>query len=82
MVPMATHYADETGAGTDRLKNYYAERARGGARLIMIEAGCIHPLGRGGTRRMGLHKNRLIPGLKGMADLVSYPHLFLLSNFS
>ena len=55
MAPMATHFADETGAVTDRLKNYYAERARGGAGMIILESGYIDPLGRGGTRRMGLH---------------------------
>ncbi len=68
MAPMATHYADETGAVTERLKNYYLERARGGAGLIIVESGYIHPLGRGGMRRMGLHEDRLIPGLKGLVD--------------
>ncbi len=70
MAPMATHYADETGAVTERLRNYYAERARGGAGLIAVESGYIHPLGRGGIRRLGLHEDRLIPGLKGLVDAV------------
>ena len=70
MAPMATHYADETGAVTDRLKNYYLERARGGVGLIIVESGYIDPLGRGGTRRMGLHEDRLIPGLKGLVDAI------------
>jgi 2,4-dienoyl-CoA reductase-like NADH-dependent reductase (Old Yellow Enzyme family)/thioredoxin reductase len=70
MAPMATHYADESGAITERLKNYYAERARGGVGMIIIESGYIHPLGRGGLRRMGLHEDRLIPGLKGLVDLI------------
>jgi len=70
MAPMATHYADETGAVTERLKNYYAARARGGAGLITIESGFVHPLGRGGSRRMGLHEDRLIPGLRGLVDAV------------
>ena len=70
MAPMATHYADETGAVTERLKNYYAERARGGAGLIIIESGYIHPLGRGGVRRLGLHEDRLVPGLKGLVDAI------------
>ena len=70
MAPMATHYADESGAVTDRLINYYAERGRGGAGLIIIESGYIHPLGRGGTRRLGLHEDRLIPGLKELVDTV------------
>jgi len=70
MAPMATHYADESGAVTDRLKNYYAERARGGVGLIIIESGYIHPLGRGGRKRLGLHDDQLIPGLKELVDLV------------
>lgn len=70
MAPMATHYADETGAVTERLKNYYLERARGGVGLILLESGYIHPLGRGGVNRMGLHEDRLIPGLKGLVDAV------------
>lgn len=70
MAPMATHYADETGAVTERLKHYYAERARGGAGLLIVESGYIHPLGRGGIRRMGLHEDRLIAGLKELVDSV------------
>ena len=70
MAPMATHYADETGAVTQRLKNYYAARARGGVGLIMIESGYIHPSGRGGLKRLGLHEDRLIPGLKGLVEAV------------
>lgn len=70
MAPMATHYADESGAVTERLKNYYAERARGGVGLIIIESGYIHPLGRGGRKRLGLHDDQLIPGLKELVDLV------------
>ncbi len=70
MAPMATHYADETGAVTERLKNYYLERARGGVGLIIVESGYIDPLGRGGMRRMGLHEDRLIPGLKGLVDAI------------
>lgn len=70
MAPMATHYADESGAVTERLKNYYAERARGGVGLIIIESGYIHPLGRGGRKRLGLHDDQLIPGLNELVDLV------------
>ncbi len=70
MAPMATHYADETGAVTQKFKDYYVARARGGVGLMVIESGYIHPLGRGGMRRLGLHDDRLIPGLKELVDLV------------
>lgn len=70
LAPMATHYADENGAVTPRLKNYYAEIAQGGTGLIITESGYIHPSGRGGLRRMGLHQDTLIPGLKELVDQV------------
>ncbi len=70
LAPMATHYADENGAVTLRLKNYYAERAKGGVGLIILESGYVHPLGRGGVRRLGLHQDGLIPGLKELVDLI------------
>jgi 2,4-dienoyl-CoA reductase-like NADH-dependent reductase (Old Yellow Enzyme family)/thioredoxin reductase len=70
MAPMATHYADEEGAVTERLNNYHAASPRGGVGLIIIESGYIHPLGRGGRNRLGLHDDGLIPGLKGLVNLI------------
>ncbi len=70
MAPMATHLADETGAVTPRLIDYYVERACGGVGLIIIESGYVHPSGRGGIRRLGLHEDRLIPGLKELVKQV------------
>ena len=70
MAPMATHYADENGAVTPRLINYYAERARGGVGLVITESGYVHPLGRGGLRRMGLHHDDLVPGFKKLVEAV------------
>ena len=70
MAPMATHFADETGGATSRMEAYYAERARGGCGLIIIESGYIHPLGRGNARRLGLHDDRLIPGLRNLVNRI------------
>ncbi len=70
MAPMATHFADESGAVTSRLIDYYVERACGGVGLIIIESGYVHPSGRGGIRRLGLHEDRLIPGLKELIKQV------------
>ncbi len=70
MAPMATHFADENGAVTTQLKNYYAERARGGVGLILMESGYIHLSARGGPRRLGLHQDSLIPGLKELVDVI------------
>ena len=70
MAPMATHFADETGAVTPRFIDYYVERACGGAGLIIIESGYVHLSGRGGIRRLGLHEDRLIPGLRELVKQV------------
>jgi 2,4-dienoyl-CoA reductase-like NADH-dependent reductase (Old Yellow Enzyme family) len=36
MAPMATHFANRDGFVTERLKNYYIERARSGIGLIIL----------------------------------------------
>ncbi|MFH1757363.1 MAG: FAD-dependent oxidoreductase [Pseudomonadota bacterium] len=70
MAPMATHFADENGAVTPQLKNYYAERARGGIGLVLMESGYIHSSARGGPRRLGLHQDSLVPGLKELVEVI------------
>lgn len=47
MPPMTSNFANETGAVNQRVIDYYAERAKGGAGLIIVEATCIDsPVGR------------------------------------
>jgi 2,4-dienoyl-CoA reductase-like NADH-dependent reductase (Old Yellow Enzyme family) len=47
MPAMGTNYADRDGAVTDRLLNYYIERAKGGVGLIIIEVTCVDsPIGK------------------------------------
>jgi 2,4-dienoyl-CoA reductase-like NADH-dependent reductase (Old Yellow Enzyme family) len=41
MCPMGLGYASVTGAVTDRLIDYYTERAKGGVGLIIVEGTCI-----------------------------------------
>jgi hypothetical protein len=81
MAPMATHYANESGAVTARLKNYYAARARGGAGLIITEGDRrersfrmnLHILLEFGQLiRMGLGDYRSIIFVKSIQDV---PHL-------
>jgi 2,4-dienoyl-CoA reductase-like NADH-dependent reductase (Old Yellow Enzyme family)/thioredoxin reductase len=70
MAPMATHFADENGAVTPQLRNYYAERARGGVGLVILESGYIHSSARGGHKRLGLHQDSLVAGLKELVDVI------------
>jgi 2,4-dienoyl-CoA reductase-like NADH-dependent reductase (Old Yellow Enzyme family) len=65
MAPMATHYADETGAVTERLKNYYLERARGGAGLIIVESGTSIPWEGAGRGEWASTRTGSSPGSKG-----------------
>jgi len=68
MPAMGTNYADQDGAVTDRLLNYYAERAKGGAGLIIIEVTCVDsPIGKTIAHQLGIHEDRLVPGLKALA---------------
>ncbi len=41
MCPMGSGYASITGEVTERLIDYYTERARGGVGMIIVEGTCI-----------------------------------------
>ncbi|MCL2122036.1 MAG: FAD-dependent oxidoreductase [Clostridiales bacterium] len=70
MAPMATHLGCEDGTSTERQKEYYEERAAGGAGMITIESCFVNLGGRGGIRRLGLYKDSQIAGMKEIADAV------------
>ena len=70
MAPMATHLANEDGSATEALKDYYVERAAGGAAMITMESCFINQSGRGGVRRLGIHKDSMIPGLKDVTNAI------------
>ena len=56
---------------TDRLRAYYAERARGGVGLIILQFSFVSPEGRGGPYTTGLSDDSYIPGFQ---DLVADIH--------
>lgn len=71
MPPMATGYASEDGAVTDRLIAYYEERAKGGPGLIIVEISCIDaPVGRGLARQISIDSDTFIPGLARLASAI------------
>jgi 2,4-dienoyl-CoA reductase-like NADH-dependent reductase (Old Yellow Enzyme family) len=70
MPPMGTHYATWTGAVTDRLIAYHAERARGGVGLITVEYSYVHPTGRISYYALGVHDDALIPGLRRLTSAI------------
>jgi len=70
MPPMCTDYATIGGAVTDRMIAYYTARARGGVGLIDVEFAYVHPAGKVFDHMLGIYDDKLIPGLKRLADSV------------
>jgi 2,4-dienoyl-CoA reductase-like NADH-dependent reductase (Old Yellow Enzyme family)/thioredoxin reductase len=71
MPPMATNYALKDGAVTDRQTAYYAERAKGGVGLIIVEISCIDsPTGKGMVRQICIDDDKFIPGLSQLAKAI------------
>jgi len=68
MPPMATHLATDQGDVTDRLIDYYAERARGGVGLVVIESS--FPSAVGHPNRIVLDGKRRIPRLRQLVEAV------------
>ncbi|NQU65350.1 MAG: NADH:flavin oxidoreductase, partial [SAR324 cluster bacterium] len=54
---------------TERLINFYAERARGGAGLITVGFATVDELS-GGTTNIGAHEDAFIPGLSRLATAI------------
>jgi len=68
---MGTSLEREDGFVDDRIKNFYAERAKGGVGLVTMGVGAIdHPNGKVLPGQLGLSDDKFIPGLKEMADAI------------
>ncbi|MBE0624059.1 MAG: FAD-dependent oxidoreductase [Burkholderiales bacterium] len=70
MAPMGTNYSTWNGIVTDRLVDYYAERARGGVSLVTVGFSHVHPTGQTSPYSMGVHDDALIPGLRRLTDAI------------
>ncbi|MFH1605637.1 MAG: FAD-dependent oxidoreductase [Pseudomonadota bacterium] len=70
MAPMGTNYSNWSGVVTDRLVDYYAERARGGVGLVTVGFSYVHPTGRMSPYSMGVHEDAVIPGLRRLTDAI------------
>jgi len=68
MPAMSTNFASAEGEPTLRLIGYYAERARGGVGMIVVEnANIDYPTGSNGTVQLRIDHDRYIPGLHHLA---------------
>ena len=70
MAPFEKSYATPYGAVTQRYIDYLVERAKGEVGLILVETMYVHPLGKGRVVQLGAHDDRLIPGMRRMAEAV------------
>ncbi|MHB0868684.1 MAG: FAD-dependent oxidoreductase [Chloroflexota bacterium] len=71
MPPMGTRYGSYFCRTTDRLRRYYAERARGGVGLVIVQFTFVSPEGRNGPYTTGLTDDSFIPGFR---ELVAEIH--------
>jgi 2,4-dienoyl-CoA reductase-like NADH-dependent reductase (Old Yellow Enzyme family)/thioredoxin reductase len=70
MPPMHMGYGDMDGTVTERYRDYYEARAKGGAGLIITEATAVHPQRKYGLFPLCLYDDSLIPSWKELADAV------------
>ncbi|MCH5277650.1 MAG: FAD-dependent oxidoreductase [Desulfovibrionaceae bacterium] len=70
MSSMVTQYAATNGEVTDQMINYYAERARGGVGLIMIEATYVERAGNSYKLGLGCDRDEMLPGLRRLTDAI------------
>jgi len=70
MPPMVTRYASDDGFVTERTKNYYEARARGGPGLVIVEATYVHRQGWAFYNQIGISEDKFIPKLKELTDVV------------
>lgn len=71
MPPMATNFAGPSGEPTERLIRYYAERAKGGAGLIIVENVQVkYPQGKNVACQLRLDRDKYIPGYQELAEAV------------
>ena len=70
MPPMVTNFASKDGELTKKMIDYYSERARGGAALIIVEMSYPHPTGKGFPCMLGIYSDAFIPGLNELAEAI------------
>ncbi len=71
MAPMGTNFATKDGFITDRVMDYYAERARGGCGLIICGVVAVDaPRGRNLECQIAISEDKFAPGLSELTDIV------------
>ncbi len=58
------------GEVTPAMLDFYEAIARGGVACIFLGHGFVHPLGKASRKMTGVHDDRLIPGLRSLAEVI------------
>ena len=64
MPPMVRNYATREGAMTRRYLDHLTSIAKGGVGMMILEATYISQEGKGFANQLGIHKDKMIPGLR------------------
>ena len=67
MPPLVVNFANNSYVSEDN-RAYYAERAKGGVGLIIVEATAIASGGRGSPLQLSIYNDDFIPGLRGLTE--------------
>lgn len=71
MPPMGTNMGTPDGHVTEKVVNYYRERARGGAGLIIVETACVDaPVGKTTAFQLAIDDDKFIPGFNRLVETI------------
>ena len=70
MLPMATNFSDVGGYVSERLIDYFVERAKGGAGFIIVGGTVIDLAGRVFSTELHLNQDDYIPGFKKLTEAI------------
>jgi 2,4-dienoyl-CoA reductase-like NADH-dependent reductase (Old Yellow Enzyme family) len=70
MPPMVTQYGSEKGNVSERTRNYYEARARGGVGLLIVETTYVHQSGKAFTNQLGISGDKFISGLSELVHVI------------
>jgi 2,4-dienoyl-CoA reductase-like NADH-dependent reductase (Old Yellow Enzyme family)/thioredoxin reductase len=70
MPAMNTNFADLDGHVTQKMIDYYAERAKGGVGLIIASAAYIDPTARKRRGGLAIYDDKFVPGLKKLSKAI------------
>lgn len=68
--PITTSLASREFEITEKMIDYYSERARGGAALLIVEPGSVNPRGRMRTTGIGIHDDCFVGSLDRLAGSI------------